>query len=157
GDLTPGTVIDARLSTDGKSIVEIHASGPGIQGGVKSVDATQNSITITTKDQTGAVEKTFALHKDAKVLLNDGLAKGTPDTEGKLADLAEGTRVSIRQTVDRKTALEIRVHGATIHGTLTGIDTGNNTVTVSYKGDSGLVEKTFKLGKGAKTEGSLSA
>ena len=154
-DLTPGTVVSARLSADGKSVVEVMAFGPGFHGGVKTVDAVNNTITVTTKGKTGPEETTFTLAKEAKVMLNDGLSKQTPDKEGKLSDLTEGTRVSIRQSVDRKTALEIRVHGDTVHGTLKGVDTGSNTVTVSYKGDSGLVEKTFKLAKDAKTEGNL--
>ncbi len=61
----------------------------------------------------------------------------------------------VQLSVDRKTALSVRVEGQTINGELKGIDTGNRTVTVSYKGDGGLVDMTFTLVKGAKVDDGL--
>jgi len=90
------------------------------------------------------------------VLLNDGLSKGQADQEGKVADLGEGTPVSLRVSpYDKKSVLDIRVHGASVNGTVKGVDTGSNTITVTSKGEGGLVEKTFTLVKDARIDGKL--
>jgi hypothetical protein len=151
-DLTAGTIVEARLSADSKQVVEIHASGPGVQGRVKSVDAASNAITISFKGKDGATDQTLHIVKGAKVLLSDGLTKDTAPKEGSLGDLSEGTPVAIRQSVDRKLALQISVHGASIHGTLKGLDTGSNTLTVSVKEDAQIVEKTFTIAKNARVD-----
>jgi RNA polymerase sigma factor (sigma-70 family) len=151
-DLTPGTIVDARLSPDSK-VIEIIATGPNIHAGFKSFDAAQNTITVYVKGQGGKEDKTLQVAKDAKVLLNDGLSKGTPDQEGKLSDLTEGASVGLQLSVDQKTALTIRAMGGNLQGTLKALDTGNSTVTVSVKEDGGLVDKELKLAKGAKIEG----
>jgi RNA polymerase sigma factor (sigma-70 family) len=152
-DLTEGTGVALQLSVDKKSVVAISAHGPGLQGTVKSVDASKDSLTIGTKDKKGPVEHTVTLAKGAKVLLNDGLTKGTPDQEGKLSELSEGTSVLVQLSVDRKSALSVRVQGASVSGTLKGIDNGTRTVTVEVKEDGGLVEKMFTLAKEAMIEG----
>lgn len=152
-DLTRGTRVDARLSADSKEVVEIVATGPGMHASFKSFDPAQSTITVGTKGENGAEDKTLLVLKDAKVLLNDGLSKGTPDQEGKLSELAEGTHVALQLSVDQKTALVIRAQGAGLHGTLKALDTGNSSVTVTVKEDGGLVDKELKLAKGAKIEG----
>jgi RNA polymerase sigma factor (sigma-70 family) len=152
-DLTPGTHVDARLSPDSKAVVEVIATGPNIHAGFKSFAAAQNTLTVYVKGQDGKEDKTLQVAKDAKVLLNDGLSKGTPDQEGKLSDLAEGTSVGLQLSVDQKTALTIRAFGGSLHGTLKALDTGNSSVTISVKEDGGLVDKELKLVKGAKIEG----
>ena len=88
----------------------------------------------------------------AKVLLNDGLSKGTADQEGSLDKLSEGTHVQVQLTVDRKRALSVRPLGKTYNGSLTAIDTANNSLTVKFKGDGGPVEKGLTIGKGAQVD-----
>lgn len=155
-DLGEGTEVSVQLSADSKSAVVIHARAPGLSGNIKSVN--NDSITIGTKSKDGAQDMTFALAKDVQILRNDGLgSKGndgkkeasTPDQEGKLSDLSEGTPVSVRVTVDRKTVLQIRVMPRSISGELKGVDNGTNTITILVKEDGNLVEKSFKLAKDA--------
>jgi RNA polymerase sigma factor (sigma-70 family) len=155
-DLTEGAQVEMRLSADGKSAVEIHARGPGVHGGVKSVDASKNTLTVTTKGKTGAVESTLELAKGAKIILDDGIGKkGDPAKEGTLADLTEGASVDVQLSVNRKSALGVRVFGPTSHGTLKGFDAGTRMLTVTVKEDAQVVDKTYTLAKDAKVDGDL--
>jgi RNA polymerase sigma factor (sigma-70 family) len=155
-DLTEGTQVEVRLSADGKSAVEIHARGPGVHGGVKSVDASKNTLTVLTKNKTGAVESTLELAKGAKIILDDGIGKkGDAAKEGTLADLTEGASVDVQLSVNRKSALGVTVHGATSHGTLKGFDAGTRMLTVTVKEDAQVVDKTYTLAKDAKVDGEL--
>jgi hypothetical protein len=156
-DITAGTGVALQLSLDKKMVVAISAHGPGMHGTVKSVDASKNSLTFATKENKGLVEHSVVLAKDAKVLLNDGLTKNTPDQEGKLSELSEGMPVLVQLSVDRKSALSVRLQGMTLLGTLKGIDTGTRTVTIEVKEDGGLVEKMFTLSKEAKIDGNPNA
>jgi hypothetical protein len=156
-DLTPDTQVEVQLSADGKSVVHINASGPGLMGSVKSFDPAKKTLVVLTKSKEGAEEKTLQLHKEAKIILDDGLGKkGDPPQEGKPSDLTEGTPVNVRLSVNRKTALGVVVHGQSLHGTLKGYDAGNRILTVTVKED-GLVDKELTLAKGARVEGDLTA
>lgn len=79
--------------------VSFHTSGRNLFGTVKGVDAGNNTITLTVKDEEGVNDRTFMLAKGLKV---DG---------GRLADLTEGTPVSVRLSVlDKQTAVAIHTH-----------------------------------------------
>ena len=122
-----------------------------LHGGVQSVDAAKRTITVTSKGEKGVVEKTFTLAKGARVLLNDGLTKGGKDQEGKLADLTEGTPVTVRvSAADPKTALEVRPQGRSLNGDLKGVDAGSKQITVTVKEDGGVVDKELTLADGAR-------
>ncbi len=156
-DLSEGVSVDLQLAVDKKTVTSITARGPTVQGSVQSVDPAKNTITIAVKEATGPVDSTFALTKEAKVLLNDGLSKEDKDREAKLADLAKGTRVALQLSVDRKAAMGVRVQGDVFNGSLKAIDNGNRTVTITFKGDGQVVEKTFTLAKNARLDGNLVA
>ncbi|HXG10763.1 MAG TPA: sigma-70 family RNA polymerase sigma factor [Gemmataceae bacterium] len=154
-DLAEGTSVALELAADQK-VVGIVARGPAIRGSLQAVDPGQNTITLTAKEGKGGVsELTVALAKGAKVLLNEGLKKGDPDKEGKLSDLTPGTPVIVQLSVDRKTALNIRVLGASIQGRVKGVDAGSNTITVTLKEDAQIVDKTFNLSKDVQVDGNL--
>jgi RNA polymerase sigma factor (sigma-70 family) len=148
-DLTEGTLVNLELTPGGKTIAQIVARGPHLQGSIKSCDANARSMTVTHKQKDGLKEETLTLVKDAKVLLNDGLSKEVKDKEGKLDDLTEGTPVLVFLSVDRKRALEMRPQGETVHGTLKGYDSGNATLTVTVKEDGSLVDKSYPVAKDA--------
>ncbi len=152
-DLTPGTGVTLQLAVDKKTVVGISARGPGLQGHIKAVDATNNTITVSSKDSGGVEDKTLTLAKGAKILLSDGLSKDTKPQEGKLADLAEGTTVQVQQSVDRKTALSIQVRGGSLNGTVKGVDLGTNTLTVTVKEDAQVVDKALTIAKEARVDG----
>src|SRR5262249_25559918 len=131
----------------------ISARGPSVNASIKSVDAGKKSLTFQTKGASGPVEETVTMFEGARILLNDGLNKGDPDKEGSFDKLTEGTHVHLQLTVDRKQALAVRPQGKTYHGTLNGIDTGNNTITITVKEGAQVVDKSFTLAKGARTDG----
>jgi hypothetical protein len=152
-DVTPGTGVELQLSVDKKTVERITAHGPAIHGGIKSVDAAKHTITVLTKGEKGQIEKTLTVPKEVKATLSDGLSKEDKPQEKKATELEEGTRVVVQLSVDRKSAVGIRVEHDALRGTLKGIDTGNNTLTVEVKEDGGLVEKLLTLVKGAQLEG----
>jgi RNA polymerase sigma factor (sigma-70 family) len=150
-DLTPGTAVTLQLAPGGKVVSAVIVRPGHLHAAVKSVDADKRTVTVTTKNEKGQVEKTYTLAKGARVLLSDGLTKGDKDQEGKLADLTEGTPVLVRvSAVDPKAALELRPQGASLQGDLKGVDAGNGLVTVTYKGENGLVDKELTLVKNAR-------
>src|SRR5262249_51215946 len=152
-DLSPGTGVTVQLAADKTAVTLISARGPGLHGTVKAVDAAKNTITVASKGEGGPVEKTLTLTKEAKVLLSDGLSKGDKDQEGKLTELAEGTPVQVQLSVDRRRALSVRVQGGSVHGSVKGVDLGNNTITVTLKEDAQVVDKTFTLVKDVRVDG----
>jgi hypothetical protein len=155
-DLTEGTGVVLQLSADQKSVLGITVGPASIHTGVKAVDLASKTITVLYKDASGPQEKTFLLGKDAKVLLNDGLVKGVKDQEGKLDELTAGTGVVLKvSALDQKTVLEIRVQGDALHGTVKAVDVGNNTITVTTKDETSLVEKTLVVLKDARIDGNL--
>jgi hypothetical protein len=151
-DLSEGTTVALQLSDDKKTVTGVTARGPTIQAKVQSVDAARNTITVNApKGAKKEIEqKVLELVNGAKVLLNDGKGSkkddASKDQEGKLGDLAEGTPVYVQLTVDQKRALGIRVQSITLTGTLVGHDAGNNTITISTKGDG---DKTYTVAKDA--------
>jgi RNA polymerase sigma factor (sigma-70 family) len=152
-DLAEGVPVVLQLSPDAKTVRRIEVHGGSLNGAVKAVDADKNSFTLVTKGKEGAVEKTLALTKGAKVLLDDGLVKGGAK-EGKLSDLGEGTPVVVHLSgYDRKTAVGVIAHGPVMHGTLKGVDGGTNTITVTVKENAAVEDKTFPLAKNVKADG----
>jgi hypothetical protein len=149
-DLIEGTHVVLELAPGGKSVVQVSARGPSLQGQVKSVDAKTPALTLTHKQKDGLKEETLALAKEARIMLNDGLSKEGKDKEGKLDDLTEGTPVLVHMSVDRKRALEIRPQGETVQGTLKGYDAGNLTIGVTVKENGAVVEKSYTVAKEAR-------
>jgi RNA polymerase sigma factor (sigma-70 family) len=154
-DVTEGAAVTVQLSPDKKSVLLISVHPGNLQGSVKSVDATKNAITITTKSKAGAEEKTVTLMQDAKVILDDGLGKkGDAPKEGKLSDVGEGLPVWVQLSgYDRTQAVGVRVSGPTISGTVKGVDVGNGTITVTVKEDGQVVDKPLPLSKEVKVDG----
>jgi hypothetical protein len=152
-DLSPGTGVTVRLSADQKAVVAIHARGPRLHGHVIAADADKQRLTIGTKGDQGVEEHTAVLAKGARITLSDGLTKEEAPKEGQFSDLPAGTSVQVQLSVDRKSALGVHVLGASLHGTLKGVDAGDHTITVTVKEDDQVVDKTLTLVKNARTEG----
>src|SRR5262245_53483537 len=158
GDLTEGTSVTLQLDTDGKMVVSVHARGPAIGGHVKEVDPSRKTLTMTTKEAGGLKEYKVELAKDAKVIIDDGIGKkGDAPKEGQLSDVTEGSNVVVQLSVTRKNALNVRLQGASLTGTLKGYDAGNRLLTVTVKEDAQVVDKTLTLAEGAKVDGDLTA
>jgi RNA polymerase sigma factor (sigma-70 family) len=156
-DLSEGTEVTLELAVDRKSVVAISARGPGLHGSIKSVAADKKSITVTSKDKTGAIEKTLTLAKGIRIIKDDGLGrkKSDPPKEGTIEDLNEGTGVLVHLSVNRKTALGINILGMGLHGTIKSYDSGSQTLTVTVKEDAQIVDKDLKLAKNARVDGDL--
>jgi hypothetical protein len=149
--------VAVQLSADKKTVVAVLVGPSSFFGHVKAVDLGANALTVGYKDAGGLQEKTLSLTRETKVLLNDGLSKGTADQEGKFADLAEGTPVLVRlSALDRRTVLDLRVQGGNVLGPVKGVDAGTNTITVTVKENGMLVDKTLNVAKNAQIEGKLS-
>jgi RNA polymerase sigma factor (sigma-70 family) len=152
-DVTPGTPVAVDLSADQKAVRAVHVQGRSLFGAVKAVDAAKNTLTVTVKEAGGVQEKPVTLLDGAKVWLDDGLVKNGAK-EGKLADLVEGTPVAVHlSAVEKEKAVAVRASGPSLFGSVKGVDTGANTITVTVKENGGLVDKTFTLAKGAHVDG----
>jgi transposase len=145
-DLSEGTGVVVQFDADRKNVTTVTARGPSLVTEVKSFDAASKTLTVVIKNKNGAEEKSLTLIPNIKVLLNEGGKKGDPDKEGKLDDLKEGVHVSVQLSVDQSKALAIRLQPRTLSGTLVGHDAGNNTITISSKGDG---DRTFTVANNA--------
>jgi RNA polymerase sigma factor (sigma-70 family) len=154
-DLSAGTSVTLQLAADRKTALAIHARGPTLHAAVAATEAGKNALTIRTKGENGLEEHTFTLAKGAQITLSDGLSKEDKPKQAQLSDLAEGTGVEVQLSVDRKTALAVRVLGDSLYGPLEGVDLGNNTITLKVKEDGQLVDKTLTMLKGARVEGAM--
>jgi RNA polymerase sigma factor (sigma-70 family) len=121
-----------------------------VSGVVKAVDPARNTLLVQRgKDAPG--EETFSLAGDAKVFLDDATGDKLGFHAGKLADVTEGTHVTLRLTADRKVT-RILAEGPTVQGTLKAVDATNHTVTVTIttvKGEA-AADKTFAVAKNVK-------
>jgi hypothetical protein len=107
------------------------------------------------KGDNGPEEKTYTLHPDAKIILDDGIGKkGDAPKVGKLADASEGLPVWLDLSGwDRTQAVGVRLMGPSLNGTVKAVDVGNNTITLTVKEDGQLVDKTLTLSKAVKVDG----
>jgi hypothetical protein len=98
-DLTDGTTVYIQLSgADRTQALGVVAVGPSAGGTVQSVDAGNNTITIQVKEDGAVVDKTYTVHKDARISV------------GKLGDIQQGKRANLRLSIDdKKTVVGINV------------------------------------------------
>lgn len=124
-----------------------------VRGVVKSVDVAAGTITVSLGEgREGVKEKTFALAKNVEVAIG-AVAAGRASLfkEGKLADLAAGTRVGLTLSADQKTAESIAAEGPIVRGQLKAVDAAKNTLTIAMQAgrDQPGEEKTFTVAAGA--------
>lgn len=155
-NLAAGQSVTLYLSTDSKTVETILPTALRLSGTVQRVDLAKRTLTLKVKDNKGAAERTVRFEPETRVLLNDGLDKNDPDTEGKLADLSEGTHVTLQMALaDKDKAIAVRIQGGGLRGELKGIDAGNNTLTLVVKEDAQVVDKTLNVARNARIEGGL--
>jgi RNA polymerase sigma factor (sigma-70 family) len=95
-DLTQGTPVRLRVSAvDPKTILEVRPQGRSLYGELKGVDAGNNQLTITVKEDGALVDKVLTLAKNSQVSIDDG----KKSREAKLADLTIGSRVLVQLSV----------------------------------------------------------
>lgn len=142
-DLAQGLGVVVNLSFDRKQALAIQVQAPSVGGNLRSVDAAQNTITITFKGEGGQQEKTFAVAKDARITLVDG----GKNPEGKLSDLSDGLAVVLNLSLDQTTVRAINASGPGVNGTVKSVDAGSKTITITMKEDGNLVDKPFEVAK----------
>ena len=127
--------------------------GPMVHGAVLTVDSSQGtiSVAVATKAQTKQTEqKTFAVAKDVKVVLEDALDKKQPHPEGSFADITPGTVVTLELTADQKTVTRIAARGPGINGHVKAANTASRTLTIGVKHKDGPQDVSVVLADGAK-------
>src|SRR5262249_51845640 len=129
--------VDLKLLVDQKGVREIRAYGPTVTGTVAG-NAGNDSITLSGKEG----DKTFAVAKDARILIDER-------TAGKLTDFIDGTAAQLRLSADQATALEVHAEGPSFQGTVKLLDPDKNliTLTIGAKNGMGGEDKEFKLTK----------
>ncbi|MBI5757096.1 MAG: hypothetical protein HZA46_01110 [Planctomycetales bacterium] len=154
-DLAAGAAVMLRLSLDQKQVLDIQAEGPRLYGVIKSLNASQNSLTVTLPPSRGAdstSERTLELASNGVVLLDDGKGRRLSIKEGKLSDLPVGTAVSLRLSVDQRFVGLVRAEGPNLPGQIKSVDSANGTVTILTRVARGEnpEEKTYPVAKDAR-------
>jgi hypothetical protein len=136
-DVPADAAVELKLLADQKTVREVRASGPTVQG---AVSGTVDGDKITLGNKEG--EKTYALAKGLPITIE---GKGA----GKPADLIDGTVARLRLSVDKSAVLAIQAEGPSFHGTLKEVGPAKNSVTLTVGGKNGVggEEKTFPLTK----------
>jgi hypothetical protein len=126
---------------------------PTVHGIIAAIDINQGTATVTvmTKGQSKQSEqKTYAVAKDVKVVLEEAFDKKQPQPEGKFGDLSPGTQVTLELTADQKTVIHIAARGPGINGHIKAVNAGTRTLTVGVKSKDGPQDTTVTLAEGAK-------
>ncbi|MFN4258148.1 MAG: RNA polymerase sigma factor [Gemmataceae bacterium] len=120
---------------------------PSVQGTLKTIDASNNSITLTVRtNKETSEDQTFSVAGDARIFVASKEA-------GTLADLKPGMRVLAQLSADGKSVQTLKsapneVKGVGVQGTLKGVDANkrNITVTVADGPEKGATaDKTYEL------------
>jgi len=132
--LIPGTMIALSLAADKKTVDSILAEEPSVRGKLKSVNAAKNSITVhlhgNSREQADGEEHSYAVAKDADIVVDEGRGRFFAVKEIKLTDLSEGALVTLRLSLDKKVVHNILAEGPTFSGTIKELDAGKKTLTL---------------------------
>jgi RNA polymerase sigma factor (sigma-70 family) len=136
-DVPAGSVVDLKLLADQKTVREIRAQGPTMDGCVVG-NAGNDSITL--RDKEG--DHSFAVAQATRILIDQ-------KREGKLTELIDGTVAQVRLSADKATALEIRAEGPSFQGQVKAFDSDKDIIilTIGAKNGQGGEDKEFKLTK----------
>jgi small nuclear ribonucleoprotein (snRNP)-like protein len=119
-----------------------------VRGVVRSVDVGQRTLTVVAK----LGPQTFAVAKEARVLLDDGTGGKLGFKEGKLADLLEGTAVVVRLAPDQQEVVAIWAEGPSLTGLVKAVDAATNTLTLTItpRKNEPIQDKTYDVAKEVK-------
>jgi hypothetical protein len=106
------------------------APRPEVRGVLKSVDAAAGTVTISIgRGREATTDMTYSLAKDAEVVVGSG--RGGLFKEVKLADLSQGTVVSLSLSADQKAVEGLVAEEPVVRGVLKSVDPAKNTLTVA--------------------------
>lgn len=150
-DLKEGMRLVLRLSQDKKSASSIRAAEKEnlVEGAVKAVDAGQNTITVTNKNKETKLEeeKKFDVAADARIIQVGHSKDG--EKVVKLADLKQGTRLTLRLSQDNKAVVGIRVAAPTASGVVKAVDAAKLSITVTHGAKDNAKDTTYEVEKKA--------
>jgi RNA polymerase sigma factor (sigma-70 family) len=161
-ELVPGTVVSLSLAADKTTVDSILAEEPTIRTRLRAVDAARGTLTVLWVDPGRSAdrgrdegrdqapqEKTLVVAKNAEIVADDGragpfalLRKAT------LADLAEGTLVTLCLSLDSKQVHTVLAEGPTALGTVKAVDAAKKQLTLvmpAASGDDGGQERTLQI------------
>jgi RNA polymerase sigma factor (sigma-70 family) len=147
-DLPAGAHVTLKLSAVRKVVVSVQAEGQDVRGVVKAVDADKKTLTVDVQEGKQAAEKVFAVLPAASIGVDDGKPKGKgKPAEARLSDVPVGAHVTLVLSLDGKGVVSVWAEGATVTGTVKGIDPGKNTLTLSVlrSKTEPVEEKTFDV------------
>jgi hypothetical protein len=149
-DLSPGVLVGLTLSADGTTVESLVAEGPMVRAQVKAVDAEKRSLTIRSMAgrEEPAEEKTYTVPADAEIAIDDGSGRRLSLRSGTLAELGEGTFVTLRLGIDQRQVHAIVVETPMLMGTVKAVDAAKGMVTVTTvpaRGDEAGAEHTVVL------------
>jgi hypothetical protein len=122
-DLAAGSAVTLTLA-DGSddTVTSVAANGATLRGRLKSVDAAKKTITATLFSFTGRdaapEEKTVTLADGAEVGVDDGRGRRFSVREAELADLVEGSGVTLQLSPDGRSAISVIAEGPSVGGTV---------------------------------------
>ena len=152
-DVVEGAHVTVRL--EDKQVTRIFVEGQLIKGTLTSIDAAKNTVTanVTFSKTEPAADKTFALAKSVKLVIDDGrpIDKTKPVKTPALTDVPAGVFVTLRLSADRKSVGAIHAQGQSISGVLKSVDAAKSTITVdiAVSKTEPPVAKTFDVSKDA--------
>lgn len=157
-DITEGMTVSLGLS--GEQVDAIIADEPTVKGILKTVDVKKNTLTVNQGPGAGAgrgeaapdVEKTYTITADTEIAVDDGRGRRHSIREAKLDDLAEGSIIVLRLSLDKKSVTSIMAEGATVAGIVKEVIPAKRAITVHLgggRGGEGGEDRTIAIAKDA--------
>ncbi len=163
-DLLPGVMVHLALTADHKAVDAVIAEEPVVRGFVKGVDVKKSTLTVSlgaaggggARERGGEAvaneEATYTIAADAEIGIDDGRGRRFSVREGKIEELAEGSIVTVRLSLDKKTAHGVLAEGALVHGVVKAIDPAKRSLTLTMRaprGDDAGEERLLAVAKEA--------
>lgn len=128
-------------------------AAPEVRGIVKTVDAKGGVITVMTgQSRENVGDKTFTLAKNVEIVTGNMIGRFGIFKEAKLADLSEGTIVTLSLAAGQKDVVEsIVAEGPAVRGQLKAVDAKKGTLTVTLapsRREEAEEEKTYAVDAG---------
>ena len=150
-DLSAGVLVSLTMSADQSKVESLIAEGPMVRAQIKSVNVEKKSVTVSSMAGRGGEpgeDMTYTLAADAEIAIDDGSAQRFSLRGGTLADLAQGSFVTLRLGIDQKLVHTVMAETPTLMGTIKAVDAAKKTLTLTTRparGDDGAEEQTVTL------------